>query len=114
MYENIKNWMIEHKKEFVLGIGFVIVFGAGYGAGLGERADRKPALNQPNYSTKVDDSKAVEANDKLQISNDKPNPNDLSSKTQCKIKGTSSKIYHLPGGAFYDRVTNPAACFNTE
>lgn len=31
-----------------------------------------------------------------------------------KIKGSSSHIYHLPGGAFYDRTTKPAWCFNTE
>lgn len=33
-----------------------------------------------------------------------------------KIKGnisSSDKIYHLPGGAFYNR-TNPEQCFNTE
>ena len=31
-----------------------------------------------------------------------------------KIKGNpSSKIYHVPGGAFYDRLTD-AVCFDTE
>lgn len=30
------------------------------------------------------------------------------------IKGSSSHIYHLPGGAFYSRTTKPAWCFNTE
>lgn len=33
-----------------------------------------------------------------------------------RIKGnisSDSKIYHLPGGAFYNR-TNPEACFDTE
>lgn len=31
-----------------------------------------------------------------------------------RIKGSSSKIYHLPGGAFYDRTTKPARCFDAE
>lgn len=31
-----------------------------------------------------------------------------------KIKGSSSKIYHLPNGAFYDRTTKPVICFETE
>jgi len=36
--------------------------------------------------------------------------------SQCdgKIKGSASQIYHIPGGAFYDRTTNPARCFDTE
>ena len=35
---------------------------------------------------------------------------------QCegKIKGSASQIYHVPGGAFYDRTTSPARCFDTE
>lgn len=31
-----------------------------------------------------------------------------------KIKGSSSQVYHVPGGSFYNRVTNPARCFETE
>src|SRR6185436_17374341 len=31
-----------------------------------------------------------------------------------KIKGSASLKYHLPGGAFYKRTTNPIACFDTE
>ena len=37
--------------------------------------------------------------------------------TDCQIKGNASgksKIYHLPGGQFYDRVKNPTDCFQTE
>jgi hypothetical protein len=33
--------------------------------------------------------------------------------TDCYIKGSKSKIYHLPGGSFYER-TNAAQCFATE
>jgi hypothetical protein len=29
------------------------------------------------------------------------------------IKGGNSGIYHLPGGAFYERTTNPVTCFAT-
>jgi hypothetical protein len=35
----------------------------------------------------------------------------------CPIKGNASKtnkIYHLPGGQFYDRITKPEKCFQTE
>ena len=31
-----------------------------------------------------------------------------------RIKGSSSHIYHLPGGAFYEKTTHPIACFDTE
>lgn len=40
----------------------------------------------------------------------------VSTTTDCKIKGNisgTSKIYHVPGGSFYDR-TNPEMCFTTE
>jgi hypothetical protein len=30
----------------------------------------------------------------------------------CPVKGSKSKIYHVEGGAFYER-TKPAQCFNT-
>jgi len=33
---------------------------------------------------------------------------------QGKIKGSSSLIYHMPGGAFYTKTTNPIRCFDTE
>ena len=35
----------------------------------------------------------------------------------CPIKGNvskSSKIYHMPGGQFYDRITKPEECFENE
>jgi hypothetical protein len=32
----------------------------------------------------------------------------------CPIKGSNSGIYHLIGGQFYNRTTNPAACFASE
>ena len=31
-----------------------------------------------------------------------------------KIKGSSSLIYHIPGGAFYNKTTHPIRCFDTE
>ena len=35
---------------------------------------------------------------------------------QCagQIKGSSSMIYHVPGGAFYEKTTHPIRCFGTE
>jgi hypothetical protein len=40
-------------------------------------------------------------------------PIGLSCPTRYPIKGSSSNIYHLPGGQFYDD-TNPVLCFPTE
>lgn len=31
-----------------------------------------------------------------------------------KIKGSSSLIYHMPGGSFYNKTTHPIRCFDTE
>ena len=114
MYKKLKDWLRAHKKEIYLTVGFFIIFGAGYGSGLGEKVDRDSTPKQLDYTTNDQNDKATTDNTKLQILNDKASPNNQNPNGLCKIKGTSSKIYHLPGGAFYDRVTNPAACFNTE
>ena len=49
-----------------------------------------------------------------------PKENDTRTQTstseQCTVKGNisgKSKIYHVPGGSFYDRTT-PEMCFSTE
>lgn len=42
----------------------------------------------------------------------KPFSSDCAGKIKGNISATS-KIYHMPGGAFYDR-TNPEMCFDTE
>lgn len=51
----------------------------------------------------------------VQSQSDK-SPDNTSTAPDCagKIKGSSSRIYHLPGDAFYDRTTKPIQCFDTE
>ena len=66
----------------------------------------------PNVDAEKQDVKGT-----LEV-NDTPNQPPPQSNTglDCagKIKVSTSGIYHLPGGAFYSRTTNPAVCFNTE
>ena len=63
----------------------------------------KPSSVITNYTTKQDEEpKPITTKDVVNNSN-----------SECPIKGSKSKIYHLEGGSFYDR-TNPQQCFNTE
>lgn len=120
------------------GVLFLTVFLVGYGSGNhwkgGKTAKTNTSLKQDNYST----GKAVKAVQAEPVSAEaKPEVLEVPAATTsaavaaketvagaaitnpnsaCKIKGnisSKSKIYHVPGGAFYDRV-KPEQCFNTE
>lgn len=62
-----------------------------------------------NYTTDQSANNTLANQNKDTVSNTIANE----SNNECPIKGSKSKIYHLKGGAFYER-TNAAQCFNTE
>lgn len=113
-YQKIKEKLTVYKKEFVLAAAFIVVFLAGYGTGIGERSSQRSNQNQINYNTNLTDQQTKTEPALQQTTTDQTLENSQPAVTECLIKGTSSRIYHLPGGAFYDRVTNPATCFNSE
>jgi hypothetical protein len=79
---------------------FASVFIAGYGVG-------KSSIPQGDYVAKRSLSN-------YNMNNPAPTkPQINSDASNCTIKGSKSKVYHVPGGSFYDR-TNPAACFASE
>lgn len=124
-YDEMKTWAVENKTKLVVGVCFVLVFFVGFGAGRYQRAQRRDLLKpQSNYTTQAAALPQGQAAPVSQTQ-DQVAPagtvagaaTSTTASGTCKIKGNISssggKIYHVPGGAFYDR-TNPEQCFNTE
>ena len=103
---NYKEFLKIHQMKLVHLLGYVMV--AIIGIGLGRMIVTAPEAPE----IKVEEAFNVPSNYSQNIlgiqSESKP------AVCQGQIKGSSSFIYHLPGGAFYDRTTNPVRCFDTE
>lgn len=96
-FQKIKFWL-------VIAVVQILSFGGGILAGKNYFAERSQPL-EPNYST-----------DEPKLTAEAPGPTKTNNASECKIKGNvsgRSKVYHLQGGAFYER-TQEEACFNTE
>ena len=115
-YQELKNWLNdkENKQKVVYGFCFVLVFIIGFGAGKFDKDARGPKLKtQSNYTTNIKPGTTPKV---------LPTPPALTpaqvlgtaAAKVCPVKGNaSSKIYHLPGGAFYNTLKSPR-CFFTE
>lgn len=107
---NIKLFLKNHQQQIVLVIGYVVVASLAFGLG---KYSNKPVQDaiiqvanpQSNYSPNISSTQTTEAT-----------TSSTSSTLNCegKIKGSSSHIYHIPGGSFYKKTTKPIQCFNTE
>jgi hypothetical protein len=111
-YELYKDWVLENKEKILYGISCLLIFFVGFGTGKVEKYYTGNKM-QSNYTTNKS-NKQIEILGEADNTKAKNDTNNANATQSCIIKGTSSKIYHLPGGAFYDRVTKPAACFNSE
>ena len=90
---------------------FLAVFLAGYGTGRKTGDVTKRSLT--NYTTKaVGETKPPDKTEQNAVVKAEPTANDTGT-GECYIKGSKSKIYHMPGGSFYER-TSAAACFGSE
>jgi hypothetical protein len=125
-YQQVKDFFEKHKMKFMLGAAFVLVFFAGFGTGRYEKIPARELKSYTNNSTKptskqTTDAAKAEGDVAAADASDKNQEAVLGTTTQasnktCKIKGnisSKSKIYHVPGGAFYKTVT-PEMCFSTE
>lgn len=131
-YERIKAWGKDHRSALICVAAFVVIFFVGVGVGkLTRSSPHKTSSNYSNYSTKqtpaaeksppATESKTEAATPEQAASPatavaEVAAPLVLGATTNgpCIVKGTKSKIYHIKGGTFYDRVTKPVACFKTE
>jgi micrococcal nuclease len=109
----IKDFIKSHQQAIVLVIGYLLVASLGFGLGnLSAFGHEPPTIlveevftPQGNYNSNISSTQT-------QV---QPN-NSVRSAINCdgRIKGSSSMIYHMPGGSFYDRTTKPIRCFDTE
>jgi hypothetical protein len=121
----IKNFLKTHQQTLMLGVGYVLVAGLGFGLGRisaaslnGPEIKVEEAFVPLNYT--LNDAQGQSGN----VPNPQPGPSPAptpppTSGSDCKVGqikgniGSSSKVYHMPGGSFYNR-TKAEACFDTE
>lgn len=100
--KNLQALLKTHQQKLVLVAGFFVVAATGFGLG---RLSLAP-LSAPEIT--VQEAFTAPTNYTPAVSGIQ------SSQCDGQIKGSTSQIYHVPGGAFYDRTINPARCFTTE
>lgn len=106
-FESIKNRLVEHKPKFIVLGCLIAAFISGYGVGTYEMRANNLSRRQLNYTTNTGSKPTP-------TSTPKPTASATPAQSgECYIKGSKSKLYHMPGGSFYDR-TNPVQCFASE
>ncbi len=107
-----KDFIKNHQQVIVLGIGYLLV--ASLGIGFGRFTALKvqaPEISVEQAFTPLNNytsnTSGIQTQTSTSVSNQSLN-------CEGKIKGSKSMIYHVPGGAFYDKTTSPIRCFNNE
>ncbi len=101
----------------MLGV-LVLMFFVGFGTG--NYVKHKTSATSPNnYTTKTTNEPFLSATAPTSTKNSNDQKTEVIPKGgDCLIKGNIAadgrKIYHVPGGASYNRLKSPKACFNTE
>lgn len=118
-FEKLKSKVIDKGKPLAIaGVCFLAVFVAGFGTGRvsgggsGSSSASKRSLTNSNTNTTTQAKIPAPTKTATSTATAAAKPGAVDP-ANCYIKGSKSKIYHIPGGAFYDR-TSPAACFNSE
>lgn len=104
---NLKDFIKAHQQAIVLSIGYLLVASLAFGLGR---------FTTPKYSVpdiRVEQTSNLPTNYTPNVSGAQTTST-VTANCQGKIKGSSSMIYHAPGGAFYDKTTHPIRCFDTE
>jgi hypothetical protein len=115
--DKLKTFIKNYQQTIVLTIGYLLVASLGFGLGrftafkyeIPEIRVESSFAPLNNYSGNVSGAQTQSATDKI----DQGQP-EATISCEGKIKGSTSKIYHLPGGDFYKRTTKPIRCFDTE
>lgn len=112
--EKMKQFGRIHQQKIVLVIGYMLVGLLAFGLG------RLTSPKKEAPDIRVEQQANLPANYTPTVAGLQTNTAPVQAITtttdNCagKIKGSSSMIYHVPGGAFYDKTTHPTRCFDTE
>ena len=119
----MSNWLNKNQQKIAVGIGYLLVFFLAFGLGKISASIPNPpeiSIEEPNsIPSNVNTTPEIQG---IQVPGTNTTKQGASSfdpvggQCQGKIKGnigSSEKIYHVPGGSFYDR-TQAERCFNTE
>lgn len=99
-FQKLKKFLIEKEDKIILFIGFFLVAFLSFGAGKVSEISRPatPIIFQDPAGCQ---NSAILSEGQSLVSGEAGNP-----ETQGQIIGNkNSKIYHLPGGAFYDKIS---------
>lgn len=103
----IKNYIKNHQQKLALSVGYLLVFALAFGLGrITAYKYNVPEIRIEEVFNAPDNYTANVAGAQTETDAD------CAGKIKGNI-GSKEKIYHLPGGSFYNR-TNPEMCFNTE
>lgn len=101
-----------HQQKIALVVGFAAVAAIGFWGGKAiNQTHTKPAVSASSIQSNYTETKAAV---QTEVVTTKAQTTTGSLDCAGKIKGSSSRIYHVPGDAFYKRTTKPIACFDTE
>jgi len=102
----IKDLIKNNEYRIALVVGYALVASLAFGLGQLSVRNTKVTRELPsNYTGNVSGAQTASTATEAAASTDA---------CQGKIKGSASMLYHVPGGAFYDKTTHPIKCFDTE
>ncbi|MBX4187944.1 MAG: hypothetical protein KW793_02290 [Candidatus Doudnabacteria bacterium] len=117
----LKEFFINNQQTIVLVIGYFLVAGIAFMAGQITASTYNPPEIKIETAFAPLNNSPVESVNQSGTGNNSINPAavqpTLGDCTSIQIKGnigsSGSKVYHMPGGSFYNR-TKAEACFNSE
>jgi len=131
-YENFKKFVVDHRTQLTTLLACTVMFVVGLGTGktLGRQPNANIVPPPADYSAKTEVKpdaerdnvnksplKAAPVPHETEVPTPAPEASNKPVPGQpCIVKGNisgSNKIYHVKGGASYEKTT-PEACFNTE
>jgi len=123
-WKEIKEKFELHKNKVVLVVCFILVFIVGFGSGRFAGKGESVTTSVPsNYTTTANKAKASppapkeKGTDPEVLGQATSGPPVGAMTAECPIKGnissTGRNLYHVKGGAFYERV-KAERCFNTK
>jgi hypothetical protein len=121
---NFNEFFKTRQQALVLVVGYVMVTGLAFGLGrISASSHQAPEIRVEQAFAPLNDTPDIKPNQSSSLDSSNtpaPGPAPAQSAADCaagQIKGnigaSGSKVYHMPGGSFYNR-TKAEACFATE